>query len=97
MKKKVITYISVAFVAIIISAVLTLRFSASFQREIKDWQSDVSGGLNRTVKVYSNDGTEIGSWHGKIDVDVNEGGRIKFDLDGKRTIVIGGTVIIQEE
>lgn len=97
MKKKVLTYILVALGAIIVSTFLTLRFSASFQREMKDWQSDISGGLNRTVKVYSNDGTEIGVWQGKIDVDVSESGRIKFDLDGKRTIIAGGTVIIQED
>lgn len=95
MKRKLIATFS--FLAVVVILLLLTACSATYQREFKDWQSDISGGLNRTVKVYSNDGTEIGIWQGKIDVDVSESGRIKFDLDGKRTIIAGGTVIIQED
>ena len=95
MKRKLIATFS--FLAVVVILLLLTACSATYQREMKDWQSDISGGLNRTVKVYSNDGTEIESWQGKIDVDVSESGRIKFDLNGKRKIIAGGTVIIQEE
>lgn len=95
MKRKLIATFS--FLAVVVILLLLTACTASYKREFKDWQSDISGGLNRTVKVYSNDGTEIGIWQGKIDVDVSESGRIKFDLNGKRTIIAGGTVIIQED
>lgn len=58
--------------------------SASIQRGIKDLKSDFSGGLDRTVTVYTADGEVLKTYNGKIDLEATEGGIVKFDLNGQR-------------
>ena len=70
--------------------------TAKFERGMKDFTSNVSGGLNRTVTAYSATGEKIGEWSGKIDVEMSDN-KVKFDLDGKRTIIYNATVIVQED
>lgn len=67
----------------------------SSQRSIKSTVSDWTGGLNRTVTVYSYDGNPIKSWTGKFDVQPRENS-ILFDKDGKRVIIYGGIIINEE-
>lgn len=45
-----------------------------------------SNGVDRTVTVYTANGDIIAQYHGKIDIDSNDGGYIKFDFEGKRYI-----------
>lgn len=40
----------------------------------------------RSITVYTADGEVIATYSGKIDIDTNDGGYVKFDLDGKRYI-----------
>ena len=73
----------------------------SGKRALKSWDSEKSGGLNRTVTVYDMQGDEIAKYQGKFDVEEsqNEGVvKIKFDVDGKRHIIYAqtGTVLIDE-
>ena len=70
--------------------------SASFQRGMKDIASEYGGGLNRTLTAYSATGEKIGEWKGKIDVEISEN-KVKFDLNGKRTIIYNCIVIVQED
>lgn len=58
--------------------------------------SDVSGGLHRTVTVYSNTGEKIKEWNGKFDVSENDN-EVYFDLNDKRVIIHGGIVIDEED
>lgn len=83
---------------ILVSVMMLAALSgcAGLSRGIKSIGSDISGGLQRTVTLYDYDGKEIKSWSGKIDAD-NTQDRTVFDLDGKRTIIRGGIVIIQED
>lgn len=85
-------------VAALLVAVLCITISgcAGLSRSFKSIGSDISGGLQRTVTVYDYNGKKIKSWTGKIDADNTED-RTVFDLDGKRTIIRGGIVIIQED
>lgn len=81
-------------------ASLLLVFAATgctekVQREIKTGVSNWTGGLNRTVTVYSYDGKLIKAYSGKFDVQARENG-ILFDKDGKRVIIYGGIVINEE-
>ena len=47
----------------------------------------VTGGdLNKTITVYTADGKKLATYEGKIDIENNGGGYIKFDLNGKRYI-----------
>lgn len=95
-KSKKTIGITVVFVMIFIVIIIVLN-KASVQRALKSINSEYSGGLDRTVTVYDYDGNEITSYTGKIDIeDTETGGKVKFDLDGKRTIIYGGIVIVQE-
>lgn len=51
MKKKIAVF------ALLAAMMLSLAGCASWNRELKSFESDISGGLNRTVTVYSYDGT----------------------------------------
>ena len=59
---------------------------AGFKREIVDMKSDWNGGMNRVITVYTADGKKIAEYKGKIDIDTNDGGYVKFDYKGKRYI-----------
>lgn len=59
---------------------------ASWDRMVTDMKSDVNGGMQRTITVYTADGKELAIYKGKIDLSTNDGGYVKFDLDGKRYI-----------
>lgn len=60
--------------------------TASGQRELIDERSELQGGLERTVIIYTANGDELARYEGKIDIESNPGGYIKFDFDGKRYI-----------
>ena len=89
MKRVIFAILAAVVVAVALSS------CASWERGIKDWYSEVGNGLQRTLTVYDYNGQEIRSWSGKMDV-VNEENRTLFDMDGKRTIIRGGIIVIQE-
>lgn len=59
---------------------------ASWKRAIVDMKSDIGGGLDRTINVYTADGELMATYSGKIDLEMTEGGYVKFDFEGKRYI-----------
>ena len=64
---------------------------------MKNFGSDISGGMDRTVVLYDYEGDELARWEGKIDLQVSDdGGHIVFDQDGKRTVITGGIVVSEE-
>lgn len=85
------------FIALLLvfATIILLTGCASQQREMKTISSDWGGGLNRTVTVYDYTGNPIQSWTGKIDLSESEN-EVWFDLNGKRTIIQGGIIIVQE-
>lgn len=89
MKKTILT---------LLVAMMALMFSgcAGCDRVAKSIGSDVSGGLHRTVTVYSNTGEKIKEWNGKFDVSENDN-EVYFDLNDKRVIIHGGIVIDEED
>ena len=91
---KILTVV-VTMVVIALCAVF-LGNTASFRRGMKDIASEYGGGLNRTLTAYSATGEKIGEWKGKIDVELSEN-KVKFDLNGKRTIIYNCIVIVQED
>lgn len=58
--------------------------TASGQRALTDQKSDMNNGLERTINVYTANGDAIATYSGKIDIETNDGGYVKFDFDGKR-------------
>lgn len=83
---------------ILVTAIIIGCFSgcASTERLGKDIHSDVSGGLDRTVNVYSYTGEKIATYTGKIDIDSSYESKVKFDLDGKRYIYYNCSVEVIE-
>lgn len=71
--------------------------TASIQRKIKSWRSEIDGGLKRTVTVYDYNGKEIRHWTGKFDVSESESETYFDDEDGKRVVIHGGIVINEEQ
>ena len=60
--------------------------TASGQRALLDEKSELQNGIERTVTVYTANGEIIAQYKGKIDLDSNDGGYVKFDYKGKRYI-----------
>ena len=58
--------------------------TASGQRALIDQQSELNGGLERTVTVYTADGKVLAQYEGCIDIEGNDGGYVLFDFEGKR-------------
>lgn len=84
-------------VMIFLIMVMAVLFSGceGCARSMKSISSNIGGGLDRTVTVYSNTGDKIKSWNGKFDVSSSET-ETYFDLNGKRVIIHGGIVIDEE-
>ena len=79
--------------------VLCCTGCASCDREWKTFQSDLGGGLERTVILYDEHGELIQTWSGKFDIQTNQtAGKVLFDNeDGRRVIIHGGIVVIEED
>lgn len=93
-------------VIVIIGLVFGLNWyntsTASGIRKVKDYQSELSNGLDREIIITSEDGREIFYYEGKVDVETDhQDNYIKFETeDGKRYIIYYGiqdTVIILEK
>lgn len=85
---------------VVVALILTvIHFNtAEGARALKSWQSNTSGGLERRVEVFDQQGNLIRTYEGKLDVQGNEfGNKVLFDLNGKRTVIYNGTVIVEEK
>lgn len=58
--------------------------TASGQRAVVDQRADLTGGLERTITIYTADGNQIAQYTGRIDIEGNDGGYVLFDFEGKR-------------
>lgn len=81
----------------LIAAICMMTGCASTARSCKSCESDLNGGLNRVINVYSLDGTLIATYEGKIDIDNNSNGSIMFDLDGKRYVYYNAIIEVIEK
>lgn len=73
--------------------------TASGARALKDYQSNLSNGIERTLKVIADDGYIIYEREGKFDVEVHDD-YIVFDEDHIRTILyrsLTSTLTIEEK
>ena len=80
---------------IAVGCIYALVNSSAFHRAFKSLRSDLGGGLNRTVTVYSYNGEKIASWSGKFDVSENDR-ETWFDIGNKRVIIQNGIIINEE-
>lgn len=85
------------FVVCAIFCAFVFSGCASCERELKSCNSDINGGLQRTVNVYSLNGTLLATYEGKIDIDDNSNGSVMFDLNGKRYVYYNAIVEVIEK
>lgn len=76
--------------------------TASGIRHYKDYQSELSNGIEREITITAEDGREIFHYEGKIDIESNHTDNyIKFESEeGKRYIIYYGiqdTILIVEK
>lgn len=84
--------------AIVLAMILiSVTGCASLGRVGKDIKSDLNGGLERTLTVYTADGEVLKTYKGKIDLASTEGGIVKFDLNGQRIMYYNCYVEVIEE
>ena len=89
-------------VSIVVSIVLTIALgfglnwyntsTASGIRNFKDYQSNLSNGIDREITITAEDGREIFHYEGKVDIESNHTDNyIKFESEeGKRYIIYYG-------
>ena len=73
-------------VAIGFALVCVMTGAATIGKMIANTRNATKGVVHRTITVYTADGKKIANYEGKIDIDTNDGGYVKFDFDGKRYI-----------
>ena len=75
--------------------------TASGARAVKDQQSELSNGLERSIVVTAEDGREIYRYEGKCDIETDNDNYILFeDANHKRIIIYKGvqdTIIVSEK
>lgn len=85
-------------VMLIIVLTLSMTGCACLTRMGKSIGSDLTGGLDRVVTVYDQNGNVIQTYEGKIDIeDTDYGNKILFDLNGKRIVIYNSIVIVEEK
>lgn len=85
-------------VMLIIVLTLSMTGCAGLTRMGKSIGSDLTGGLNRVVTVYDQNGNVLQTYEGKIDIeDTDYGNKILFDLNGKRVVIYNSSVIVEEK
>lgn len=99
--------IIVLLVAIIVIGALIFLFrwyntsTASGLRAVKDQQTELNNGLDRTIVVTAENGREIYRYDGKCDIETNNENYILFeDANHKRVVIYKGvqdTIIVQEK
>lgn len=102
------------FVILIITIAICVAFmiglswwhnnTANGQRAMKDYTSNMEGGLNREITITAEDGRLIYHYEGKVDIETRHDGNANYILfegeDGLRRIIYYGvqdTVLIEEK
>lgn len=85
----------ISFIILILIAVFMNWYNtstASGIRNYKDYQSELSNGIEREIVITAEDGREIFRYEGKVDIESNhEDNYIKFEsAEGKRYIIYYG-------
>lgn len=95
----VTTVITIILMLMIMTCLWHFTATEKGKRMLKDFTSNVSGGIPRQVKVYDINGKLIEEYEGRFDIETNHNNYILFDDEsGLRHIIYftTGSVIIDE-
>ena len=95
--RKTNSILIIIIIAALVIGLLALTFSgANFQRTIKSWKSNYTGGLYRIVSVYDYNGNLLREY-GPAMIDISESeNETFFDYNGNRIIIHNAIVIVEE-
>ena len=87
----------IILIAVLVIGLLALIFSgANFQRTLKSWKSNYTGGLYRIVSVYDYNGNLLREY-GPAMIDIGESeNETFFDYNGTRIVIHNAIVIVEE-
>lgn len=90
------TLIVIIVVALVIGFLVLMFNGAGFQRTLKSFKSNYTGGLYRTVSVYDYNGNLLREY-GPAMIDISESeNETFFDYNGQRIVIHNAIVIVEE-
>ena len=96
MRHKSGVLIFIIVVALMVGMLIFAFSSANFQRTLKSWKSNYTGGLYRIVSVYDYNGNLLREY-GPAMIDISESeNETFFDYNGNRIIIHNAIVIVEE-
>ena len=96
MRSRSSTLIVIIVVALVIGLLVLMFNGAGFQRTLKSFKSNYTGGLYRTVSVYDYSGNLLREY-GPAMIDISESeNETFFDYNGQRIVIHNAIVIVEE-
>ena len=96
MKHRSGVLIFIIVVALMVGMLIFAFSSANFQRTLKSWKSNYTGGLYRIVSVYDYNGNLLREY-GPAMIDISESeNETFFDYNGTRIVIHNAIVIVEE-
>lgn len=96
MRSRSSVLIVIIVVALVIGFLVLMFNGAGFQRTLKSFKSNYTGGLYRTVSVYDYNGNLLREY-GPAMIDISESeNETFFDYNGQRIVIHNAIVIVEE-
>lgn len=96
MRSRSSTLVVIIIVALVIGLLVFMFNGAGFQRTLKSFKSNYTGGLYRTVSVYDYNGNLLREY-GPAMIDISESeNETFFDYNGQRIVIHNAIVIVEE-
>lgn len=88
--------IGIIAIAIVVGLLVLMFSGAGFQRTLKSFRSNYTGGLYRIVSVYDYNGNLLREY-GPAMIDISESeNETFFDYNGQRIVIHNAIVIVEE-
>lgn len=96
MRSRSSALVIIIIVALVIGLLVLMFNGAGFQRTLKSFKSNYTGGLYRTVSVYDYNGNLLREY-GPAMIDISESeNETFFDYNGQRIVIHNAIVIVEE-
>lgn len=96
MRSRSSVLIIIIVVALVVGLLILTFNGAGFQRTLKSWRSNYTGGLYRVVSVYDYNGNLLREY-GPAMIDISESeNETFFDYNGNRIVIHNAIVIVEE-